>query len=302
MQEELNFPEKREYAVTVENLHFKLLVNKIGISRKIRFFDNAMHTHSHIELFVCTKGRILLNSPSGVIEVSCNDIAIVPKDYLHNRIIEENDDENEWYEINVAYSKRRFRSEADLYSHLDRLLDTDCIRVIKNKGDISKEIKEIYRDACGNNPSYPAIRAASALARLASEYDEADLVIECREKPSSSEVDISLLYKLNHIINSCFMKNYTNSQIAEMLFISERQLSRIASRHYGMTVRNAIIEKRVNSAEMLLSGTDDSTESIGASVGFKSKSAFYREFRKKYGLSPNEYRRKKAKENSDEPI
>lgn len=302
MQDEISFPEKREYAVTVENLHFKLLIDKISIGREIKIFDNTMHTHSHVEVFVCIKGRILLNTAEGIIKVFANDIAIVPKDCLHNRVIEANDNENEWCEINIAVSKKQLRSETDLFSPVDRLLNTSGIRVIKNRKNIAGEIYDIFLDASGINPSFPEIRAVSVITRLAKEFSDSSRDINNSDFPRCSDIDFGLLYKLNHIINTCFMKDYSNTQIAEMLFISERQLSRITSKHYGMTIRNAITEKRIISSGILLINTDDSIDAICTAVGFKSKSTFYREFRKKYGITPAEYRKQKSKNNSDEPM
>ena len=69
-----------------------------------------------------------------------------------------------------------------------------------------------------------------------------------------------------------------------------------------MTVRNAITEKRIITSGLLLQETFDSIDAICVAVGFKSKSTFYREFRKKYGTSPSAYRKQNSKYNSDETV
>lgn len=105
--------------------------------------------------------------------------------------------------------------------------------------------------------------------------------------------DMTRLNQLDWFINSGFMLDLTAQEIADSLFISVRQLSRIANNRYGKTLHQVIIEKRLATAEQLMLTTDLTTESIAAAVGFGSRYSFLREFQKRYKMPPSEYRKKK---------
>jgi AraC family transcriptional regulator of adaptative response / methylphosphotriester-DNA alkyltransferase methyltransferase len=76
------------------------------------------------------------------------------------------------------------------------------------------------------------------------------------------------------------------------LGISKNHLARIFYRCYGKTPLAYTNELRFHEAIMLLQTTNDSISSIAYASGFGSLSAFYSDFRKKSGLTPNEFRDK----------
>ena len=55
-------------------------------------------------------------------------------------------------------------------------------------------------------------------------------------------------------------------------------------------------------AGILLAGTDDSIASIGRAVGWPEPAAFSRQFSKAFGVSPREFRRRRAAQHADEAI
>ena len=106
----------------------------------------------------------------------------------------------------------------------------------------------------------------------------------------------SLLLYLDYFVYHKFTESVTAAEIAKQLYISERQLARIAKERYGMTFHRVIIEKRIATAANLLACGGKTVEQISLAVGFQSKCCFYREFVKKYGMTPIEYRKKGCKE------
>ena len=59
-------------------------------------------------------------------------------------------------------------------------------------------------------------------------------------------------------------------------------------------VEQVVLKKRLDVASELLVTTSDSIEFIAQSVGFKNKNSFYREFKKRFGKTPKEYRQIKS--------
>lgn len=80
--------------------------------------------------------------------------------------------------------------------------------------------------------------------------------------------------------------------IANELHISSRMFSRRFKRITGTTPSDFIKAYRFNYAAQLLVNTNLSVQEIIFEVGVSSKSYFYREFARKFNLTPNDYRQK----------
>ena len=97
--------------------------------------------------------------------------------------------------------------------------------------------------------------------------------------------------KLDKLIISNFSKENAVKIISDEMFISVRQLDRIAKKQYGMTLHGIITENRLNYAEKCLKISDTAPEKIAISAGFSSRAAFTRAFETKYGCTPAAYRK-----------
>ena len=64
-----------------------------------------------------------------------------------------------------------------------------------------------------------------------------------------------------------------------------------------MPLHQTVIDMRLKTAVKMLITSTQSAEEIGRTVGFPSKSGFYREFTKKFGIPPMQYR----KQNKTDP-
>lgn len=297
MQDTIIFPSKKEYSVNVEDLTFKLIIEKTdSTSTETDLLSNTFHVHSHVEMFVCTKGKISLSTPEGVFELHGGDVALIPPNHPHTRLITTDDETAEWCAISFLFVKRQTKDSKKLYDTFEAVISDDKVVIIFNKHGFCSEIYDVVKTSAECDDILPALRVVTAISGILRDFKNTGNVTQ--NINHSADIDIVLLYKLNHIINTHFMNELTNSQIAEMLFISERQLSRIAARHYGTSIHHAITDRRLAAAEKLLQDTDKTVESIGAFVGYKSKSGFYRDFRKKYGVTPIEYRRNSTGDNN----
>ncbi len=81
------------------------------------------------------------------------------------------------------------------------------------------------------------------------------------------------------------------SDLCGQLSIDLYTLSRIIKRRTGQTYTELVQEKRLNLAAFLLETTGLPITDISADVGYNNFSYFYRIFRKKYGMTPREYRK-----------
>lgn len=80
------------------------------------------------------------------------------------------------------------------------------------------------------------------------------------------------------------------SQIADDFKLSLSALSRMIKKSTGFTFQELLMRKRFQKAVMFLVETELPVEEIAINVGYENHSYFYRQFKARYGMTPNQYR------------
>lgn len=91
-------------------------------------------------------------------------------------------------------------------------------------------------------------------------------------------------------INSHYSEQLTLKNISEMVHLSENYFSAIFSEVMQMPFSKYVLEKRLNRASVLIKSTKVPIMTIALQTGFSNISYFNKAFKKKYGLSPRQYR------------
>lgn len=84
------------------------------------------------------------------------------------------------------------------------------------------------------------------------------------------------------------------SDIAGHLGISRAYLNHAFQKELGISVQKFLIEFRLHKAANLLADTNDTIKEISAAVGYEDQLNFSKAFKKKFGISPKNYRAHKA--------
>jgi len=84
-------------------------------------------------------------------------------------------------------------------------------------------------------------------------------------------------------------------QLADILQMSERQLNRCLMEFYGMSFQQKLVQSRMERASLLLRTTDKTVSQIAEDVGYDAESGLYKEFRKRFGMTPQQYRKQSQK-------
>ncbi|MDF2924884.1 MAG: AraC family transcriptional regulator [Paenibacillaceae bacterium] len=88
--------------------------------------------------------------------------------------------------------------------------------------------------------------------------------------------------------------NLSLQGIASMLKMSSAHVGKLFRQSERMSVAEYITEIRLSHTALLLETTDRSVGEVMERVGFMNRSNFYKLFKSKYGVTPNEYRLKKS--------
>ncbi len=85
------------------------------------------------------------------------------------------------------------------------------------------------------------------------------------------------------------------SDIAEHIGISRAYLNHAFQKELGMSIQKFLIDFRMRKAASLIAGTTDSIKEISKSVGYEDQLSFSKAFKKKFEMSPKNYRAHQAK-------
>ncbi len=99
---------------------------------------------------------------------------------------------------------------------------------------------------------------------------------------------------IQEYIQSNYSKTIKISDLAVQLGLSRSHLYRIFKADKGISIEEYLIEVRVNAARSLLTDTQFSCVSIAALVGYSHYTTFFRIFKQRTGLTPQQYRAQKG--------
>jgi YesN/AraC family two-component response regulator len=97
-------------------------------------------------------------------------------------------------------------------------------------------------------------------------------------------------------IQDCLTYRYNEklliTDLAELLYLSPKQVSRIIRKEYNCSFSEMLTAHRLDVACMLLLRSDIDVNKIAASVGYEYSANFFKHFKKAYGITPAEYRKR----------
>lgn len=280
-----------EYQTQLENVHIQLLVDKPwsdqGISEPL-----PLHNHVFVEIFACEKGELVLKTANGYVTLNPGDAAVVPPKVPH--IKHQTKTPSEGCTLGFVCRPKNGHTNSALYRRLRRFTDGTQILVYRNQPFVFESIQTITSSAEASEYLLPVVYLSELLLKLLTKeyetYETADTENRSASQSQSAQ-NLLRMRELDNLIDSDYTKKWNTADVAKKLFLSARQLDRIALKRYGKTLHQVIVDKRIKTAENLLVTTDMTVEKIAITVGFNSSVGFYREFTKRYGMTPAEYRK-----------
>ena len=116
-------------------------------------------------------------------------------------------------------------------------------------------------------------------------------ICESSTKSSRSNPLLQDLIRSIELIHNRFADNISISELAEMNHMSEATFTRLFKKNLNVTPSQYIINLRLEQAANLLTNTQKSIAEIAQSCGFFDSSHFIDKFKRKYQLTPKDYRK-----------
>lgn len=99
------------------------------------------------------------------------------------------------------------------------------------------------------------------------------------------------IYEIEQYINSHLKQKIMLADIAAHISLSPRQVSRVINKEYGCSLTELVTDKRLGSAEILIKNTSIPIGEIAKQANLGSPNYFFTLFKKRYGMSPLQYRK-----------
>ena len=115
------------------------------------------------------------------------------------------------------------------------------------------------------------------------------LIRKLKEKKSERS---SITDKIEDYVVRHLCEKITLSDIASGCFYNPSYFSRKFKSLFGKKLSCYIEEKRLKVAAEMLCGTEKTVDEVATNVGFSDKSRFYKDFKKYYGKTPGEFRKR----------
>ncbi|MBI3165600.1 MAG: helix-turn-helix transcriptional regulator [Chloroflexi bacterium] len=246
-------------------------------------------------------GHLLLAFPMGNSSFSLAGIAVDPSQYLflspqadHNPILLTHLNEDESSSILILWLGPMFIKDMASFlgipPDLDKLLHNLPLlqgdKVTSLVMDMAKAyhrgfVNEILEDIC-----YEIIGEVIQSMRIRQQA----LQKMAQHKDGTIEDVLPRLLKARQFVESCFSSSLKAREVARTTGISEFHFIRMYKAAFGITLRQHIINLRLDSARHRLETSDESVTEIGLRVGYGSLSSFIHVFSKRFGTSPSTYR------------
>lgn len=257
-----------------------------------------IHWHEEMEITLVKKGSGQHKIDLTPFDVKEGDIILVKPFSLHS-IEQVNNDDMIWdtmvFNLNMLNSALTdgclIKYFAPIFNNENEL---PMIIRIDSPGhdEIYSTIKKIFR--CYTNKTYGfELELKSLLFHLFYTIYENKLVKEKKSSSISKEVS-NKIKSILQFIHENYNKDLTIPEIASTCNFSEYHFMRFFKKYIGMTCIEYINNFRLETASSLLNESDKSIIDISFEVGFNNVSYFNKLFKKKYSITPKEFRKSKV--------
>ena len=286
----------KEFIFNIEDAKITVLSDKGVEYAEENVLDakyGQLHFHVYYELFYVNEGKITIVFENEKREFEKDDLIIVTPETNHITLTTEPGTYR--YNINFLMEKISVKSDFSIYDALkDSFLDSYvCVKGNKEFGDLLKRMVIDIMQGDGVLLSLHFHELAIKLLEKRGHHQGVALA-----KHTISDSNMIRMYKLQQIIFTSYWQDISLDYIAEKMFLSVRQVSRIIKQYYGCTYRELVAKNRMKVASELLEKTDLSILDIAAQTGYTSIKGFYTYFKKEFNCLPTEYR-KRAKKNKN---
>ncbi len=263
--------------------------NKFGQEIKLH-----PHFHSMFEFQYIISNRLTLKTQKNTYCINCDDYIIIPPSIYHwtNYNTEAFERYVFIFSVNPNGITSEGFSEFQYYLHILQTIDKPVIRRNRLVSDCVRSILdfESKKDAVRMEDVHKIRILLSNLFLAITEDVNKGRMANTKPLPGFSREKLQLQNEINDYIVRNYASNSFAQDLAQHLFMSQRNVNRTVNELFGVPVSVMLLNQRMNCAWKYLTDTSLTVDKIAGLTGYNSYNTFYRAFRKYYGFSPEKLR------------
>ncbi len=269
---------------SVENIYIKTYWCRIAV-REIKTFMSKTHAHSFFEIHLCIKGRATFVVGNEKVSVKEGEFIFIPQKTPH-RIEKISDD---FIKLVWGFDVTEEGKNGEGYNDFLVIKKLTRYSVSAYTTDVLAELSLLLRNVDEKKIGwYSTVKRHLygifvEIARCLIETN--DLSVERDKGEHKIRIDAIASYIADNMANGI-----TITELAREFSVSERQLSRICNREYGMPAGEYIRSLQMAEAKRLLENLELSVSGVANMTGYSDYYAFCKAFKRVEGLSPAKFR------------
>src|SRR5690554_3747705 len=162
----------------------------------------------------------------------------------------------------------------------------------KEHGVLNHRIIKVVEDIC-HSESQQSIKQIYTIAKvielLSIQLNE--LCTICNPLPSVRPEDVEKMYEVKNFILNHLYENHTLSELAQIVGTNEYTLKKEFKELFRTTVFGFWSDAKMDNAQKLLAETNTDIKEISEIIGYKNPQHFSTAFKRKFGLTPSQFRK-----------
>lgn len=241
--------------------------------------ESTSHIHDAFEIYYMKEGSCTYYIEENVYKVLPGDVILIPGNTRHRTTYGGVAHTRLLVNCSPVYIPKSIRERLSAIGHLYR-----NHKVISQLEELFAKIEYEY--------SHADVLSAEVLKCFTAEL----MFVVLRHKNEHENVTerSDLITTVQEFIQGNYMNEVKLSSLAEMLSVSQEHLSRMFKQEAGIGFKEYLTEFRLQKAEdMLKHETGRAVSEVAYACGFNDGNYFSYKFKKAYGVSPTELRKKK---------
>lgn len=271
---------QHEVIVPNEGMPFKLFLFEGGNGKYIR----EKHWHRSIELFAVKKGALDFYLNERKYHLTEGEFVLVNSNELHS-VHAAQPNETIVLQIPLNVFQNYFTNEQFIwFSHSEKTVDSQVFALLS----------KMYEQLCGKEIGYELLMQSYFYQLeylLVTKYRKLEVMEDLLKKNKQ----LKRLGRITEYLKEHYAEEISLEKLAAIFGYSPTYLSRMFRKYAKINYKDYLQSVRLEHAVKELEESEHQIGEIALKHGFPNSKAFSKLFREKYGILPNEYRKKTRK-------